>query len=325
MWPAARSELAMYAMPSPGNRAQCRSYSLRGGGWTSAILMPGRRACASPESRGAREMEPDAGEPGAEEKLLRACLGVVEDRAPVHELVVEVTQRRLDPVPARERGDERRRHRARSQAAARAGSVEVVEEPEREHDVERARDARASRKSPSSSSTPAYGVEAPAGERQHLRRDIDARRTPPRRRRGPPPRHGPARTPRRGRPEPRAARTTETASSRPRSGPRRRRADGSRRARTAGQTRARACRSSVWSKSSRAVPRTSRKGTSRKRAAASRSRGRMRCRRVFLRDVPPRLAHSLSVARRRRKDDAQRLARELVRVEVQNGERRCGG
>ena len=104
--------------------------------------------------------------------------------------------------------------------------------------------------------------------------------------------------------------TTETASSRLRRGPRR-----------TCETRssARACRSkSGVSASSWASGRTSRTGTRRYRAAASRSRGSIRLRRVFCQTY----RHASRTRSRGRgcgaRGHAQRLARELVGMEVED-------
>ena len=89
------------------------------------------------------------------------------------QLVVEVANRALDPVPAGERREQRRRA-AGTHPLGGAGRIrEVVEEAEREDDVERAGRTSMSRKSPSSSSTESNRSRRAARELEHVRREVD--------------------------------------------------------------------------------------------------------------------------------------------------------
>ena len=319
--PAARSELATYAIPSEGKRAQCRSNSLRGGGWTRATLIraPRRSAATTWKPRRPSTARPrrDRTRPRVSSSTASASV-VVAHRERGARAYASATRRALHPVPPRERGDERRRA-ACAQPFRRARRLShVVEEARARARRRRRRRARARGSAPRA---------ARRGGRRRAR-----------------PRASASILGERSRPTYDAAPAASTASrdaagaaadvedgwrlvAAPRPSPRARgrataRGGAAAGARRRGQTRARAGRSSVGSRSSSVGGSTSRKGTSRNRAAASRIRASIRWRRTFLwtrRRVSCSRAQS---PRPRGQDDLERLGRELVRVEVEDRERR---
>src|SRR5438094_9096879 len=88
-------------------------------------------------------------------------------------LVMEPANRSLDPIPPRERREELGRATGAHPFRGARGFVEVVEETEREHDVERAREIEVEEVAFDELDR-LVCVEAITRERQHARREVDA-------------------------------------------------------------------------------------------------------------------------------------------------------